>query len=367
MTDKRIVTLTLTNSCNLNCVYCYEFNKSPETMSFDVAKKIIDHEFLFDTETEIEFDLFGGEPFLNFELIKMIDDYLIKNYSNRKWILFTTTNGTVVDDGIKQWLKSRPYFYCGISLDGNKKMHNLNRSNSFDKIDVDFFLKQYPIQPVKMTISNLTLNDLAEGVIFLHNLGFKVDCNLAFGINWSAESNKQALERGLMKLIDFYLENPQIEPCMMLRYNIRNVLSINDEFPSKLRKWCGAGDAMHTYHTDGHPYHCQFFMPLSIGKEKAKKSEKIKFHAEIPIEFLDKKCQKCPYIYVCPSCYGSNFASFNNIYIKDDNLCELTKIIVSANSYFQAHRWKLGQLDLDENEVKLLLRGIKIVQDYMRR
>lgn len=47
-------------------------------------------------------------------------------------------------------------------------MHNVNRSNSYDDIDLDFFLEMYPEQDVKMTVSRETLPHLAEGVIELH-------------------------------------------------------------------------------------------------------------------------------------------------------------------------------------------------------
>ena len=78
-------------------------------------------------------------------------------------------------------------------------MHNINRSNSYDDIDLDFFLEMYPAQDVKMTISKDTLPNLAEGVIELHHKGFLVSCNLAYQIDWSAEENVEILNRELNK------------------------------------------------------------------------------------------------------------------------------------------------------------------------
>ena len=67
----KTVTLTLTQSCNLACSYCYEYNKSGNIMSFPIAKDIIDYEIAENPDFDgIEFDMFGGEPFLEFELIK---------------------------------------------------------------------------------------------------------------------------------------------------------------------------------------------------------------------------------------------------------------------------------------------------------
>ena len=72
----KTITITLTQSCNLKCSYCYENNKSPKVMTFNVAQQIIDKELQNkDKYTGFEIDLFGGEPFLQFELIKQITDY----------------------------------------------------------------------------------------------------------------------------------------------------------------------------------------------------------------------------------------------------------------------------------------------------
>ena len=68
---KKIVTLTITHACNLQCSYCYEHHKTGDQMEFAIAKSIIDREIETITdEDEIEFDLFGGEPFIAFDIEK---------------------------------------------------------------------------------------------------------------------------------------------------------------------------------------------------------------------------------------------------------------------------------------------------------
>lgn len=358
---ERSITLTLTASCNLSCSYCYEHSKCNKMMSFETAKKIIDAEFQKNDDSDLYIELFGGEPFLAFELIKQIYDYVEEKYKNRRWLFFTTTNGTLVHGEIQDWLKSHKHIVVGLSLDGTKEMHDLNRSNSFDKIDLDFFLKTYPIQHVKMTISQETLPQLAEGVIFAHKKGFKVSCNLAFGIDWSNENNVAVLERELKKLIEYYLNNPQIEPCSMLSFPIHNVCNFR-KMP-KLHKWCGTGTEMKAYDTDGTSYPCQFFLPLSAGEEKAKLANSINFEKEYSYDNVDEKCKNCKIVEACPTCYGSNFVAFGDIYKKDDNLCKLTKIIIKARSYFKAMQWSKNQLSLDENIERDLLESILIIQD----
>ena len=360
----KTVTLTLTESCNLACSYCYEHHKSQKKMNLPQAKQIIDFELSnMDGFDNLEFDLFGGEPFLEFDLVKEITDYICLKKGDIPCTVFASTNGTLVHGDIQTWLTEHSgCFICGLSLDGTRDMHNVNRSDSYDSIDLNFFLKMYPEQDVKMTISKETLPDLAEGVIDMQQKGFLVSCNLAYGIDWSDPQNTEILNRELHKLIDFYLEHPDIEPCSMLAMGISNVGS----FEEHAVRYCGAGKYMRAYDVDGRDYPCQFFMPLSVGEEKACAVKDIKFPDEyLPEELLDEKCKTCVVRSACPNCFGSNYASTGSIYSRDDNLCRLTKIVMKARSYFRAKQWELGQLHESPDELQTLLRAIVNIQEKL--
>lgn len=355
----RSVTLTLTNKCNLNCIYCYESKKSSSKMTYDIAKNIIDKETNESNGTMIIFELFGGEPFLEFDLIKKIYN-CIEEKNLKKWIMFATTNGTLVHGEIQNWLvEHKKHFVCGLSLDGNRNMHNINRSNSFDKIDIDFFRTNYPNQHVKMTISPDTLPSLSEGVIFLHEIGFRVNCNLAFGIDWSDIKNITILEKELKLLIDYYLKNPDEEPCSILGLGFEQIVKKKGEF---IKKWCGTGTHMHTYDINGKCYPCQFFMPLSVGDEKALLLEHSNFKEEISLQELDEKCQSCVVSSACPTCYGSNYINTGNVYSKDDYYCKMMKVIMKARSYFRAKQWELGQLNVSDAKKDAILKAILKIQ-----
>lgn len=367
MTEEKIkvVTITLTQNCNLSCSYCYEHHKSERTIDINVAKSIIDAELaVLENDEIIEFDLFGGEPFLEFNLIKEITEYVCKNAGNKQFQIFATTNGTLVHGEIQEWLRQHTCcFVCGLSLDGTRDMHNLNRSNSYDDIDLEFFKELYPQQDVKMTISRQTLPYLSDGVIDLHNKGFLVSCNLAYQIDWSSEENISILNRELNKLIEFYLDNPDIEPCSMLEMGFTNVGAYSEDAV----RFCGAGQTMRSYDVDGKVYPCQFFMPLSVGEEKASKSKEIAFPIDIiPTELLDEKCKNCIIKSVCPNCFGANYASTGSIYKRDDNMCRLTKIILKARSYFRAKQWECGQLKGSQEEVQAILKSIVKIQEKLK-
>ena len=364
MGNIKVVTITLTQNCNLDCTYCYEHHKSNQTISFDVVKSIIDYELSNAVINEkIEFDLFGGEPFLEFQLIKKITEYIYNVKGDKQCQIFATTNGTLVHGKIQEWLREHvDCFVCGLSLDGTREMHNINRSNSYDNIDIAFFRELYPEQDVKMTISKETLANLADGVIELHEKGFLVSCNLAYEIDWSSDENAKLLNIELHKLIDYYLKNPNITPCSMLDMSITN---IGTNWEDALR-FCGAGISMRSYDVNGKSYPCQFFMPLSLGEEKSLKVKEIEFPIDIiDPKLLDLKCRDCIIRSACPNCFGANFAATGNIYKRDDNMCKLTKLTLKARSYFRARQWELGLLQGDTIEIQATLRAIVKIQEEL--
>ena len=107
--NKKVVMITLTEKCNQKpqCIYCYENHQSNKTMSFEVAKNIVDKEFENKEFNYIEFDFFGGEPFVAFDLLKKIFEYIKSKNSNKKWICFVTTNGTLIHNEIQTWFQSQ--------------------------------------------------------------------------------------------------------------------------------------------------------------------------------------------------------------------------------------------------------------------
>jgi len=348
----------------LSCIYCYEKNKQGKDIEFERARDIIDKEVnMVDGIKNIEIDLFGGEPFLAFDLIKRITEYVKKIDTDKQIMLFATTNGTLIHNEVQEWLiENAEWFTCGLSLDGTKQMHNLNRSNSYDSIDIDFFYKMYPFQDIKMTISQKTLPYFAEGVIELHEKGFLVSCNLAYGIDWSFKQNENVLEEQLKILIEYYLEHPEVEPCSMLNMGLTNIG--NNCAPTR---YCGAGIYTRAYDIDAEVYPCQYFMPLSVGYEKAKAAQKMEFPNDcIPVDKLDDKCKKCVLNSSCPTCFGANYATSNNIYAKDEAMCKLTQIMMRANAYFNAQLWNQNRLKTEcPEDVLSILKAIVKIQNEL--
>lgn len=322
---RKITELVLTEKCNLSCVYCYEHNKDTLKMPLDIAKRSIENAFTDPLSDEVEINFFGGEPFVAFKEMKEICEWLWERKWSKPFIVFATTNGTMIHGSIKKWVENNSHrFILAISVDGTREMHNLNRNNSFDKIDLGFFSSLWPFQPAKMTISRLTISNLADGIIFLHKHGFKVSCNNAYGIEWE-ESDYSIFAQELRKLADYYIENPDIEPCSIITMPIHNIA-----FKNKLTKWCGAGTNMICVDRTEKKYPCHTFMPSALGVDVNLDDMFSQLESE---NLLDDRCHECILVSCCPTCYGINYVDFSDIAKRDTHHCAFSKVRAKATAY----------------------------------
>ncbi len=358
--DQKKIMILLTEACNLNCIYCYEHYKNPRKMDFSVAKKILD-EFYAATKpgdtTLIE--VFGGEVFTNFDLLKQIDDYVMTNYGDRKNYFETTTNGTLIHGEIQEWLYNRRDRYMiSLSLDGTREMHNKNRpfisgEGSYDSIDINFFLSTWSDCQAKLTMSALSLPNLAEGIIAIHELGFVCDATLSTGVDWNYKENEELFVNELSKLVDYYVEHPDIELCTMLNYDLRLVFS---KLNKNLR-FCGAGEMTRCYDLEGDVYPCQGFAPVALGKE----AETYKDYDVNKFDLTtNNPCVRCKFFFLCANCYSANLAITGCCHLVDINQCMAYRMCILASSKIQFERIKMKK-ELT-NDDRLVLKAISIIQ-----
>lgn len=318
----RTICITTNVQCNLRCIYCYEDKTGNDVFDIDKAKERLTKDLSEKSEIETIIDLHGGEPFLVFDKIKELCEWAWEQPFPVPYTFFATTNGTKVHGRIKEWLYDNKHrFICGLSLDGNREMQNMNRSNSFDQIDIDFFRNTWPFQGVKMTISPLSIESLADGVIFLHSIGFeKFDANLAYMVDWDKPKYLRTYYRELMKLSEYYKEHPEKNKCSIFDKKF----AILNQKDAMTRQWCGAGTEMECYDIDGKKYPCHLFFENVCGKEKSRAWHNIDFTN--PEVYIQGECRTCPIYPICPTCYGSNYVERGHIGLRDMTLCRMEKI-----------------------------------------
>ena len=122
--------LHVAHTCNLNCEYCFaaqgKYHGDRAVMSPEVGKASID--FLIKhsgTRRNLEVDFFGGEPLMNFDVVKEIVAYArsIEKEHNKNFRFTLTTNGVLVDDEVIEWA-NRECHNVVLSLDGREEVHD---------------------------------------------------------------------------------------------------------------------------------------------------------------------------------------------------------------------------------------------------
>lgn len=137
--------LHIAHTCNLNCEYCFasqgKYHGERALMSLEVGKRAID--FLVEnsgSRRNLEVDFFGGEPLMNFDVVKGIVEYAraIEKEHNKNFRFTLTTNGVLVDDDVIDFANKECHNVV-LSLDGRKKVHDrlrktVNGKGSYDTI-----------------------------------------------------------------------------------------------------------------------------------------------------------------------------------------------------------------------------------------
>jgi len=137
--------LHIAHTCNLNCSYCFasqgKYHGERAIMSFEVGKRALD--FLIENSGKrrnLEVDFFGGEPLMNFQVVKDLVAYArsIEKEKGKNFRFTLTTNGVLVDDDVIDFA-NRECANVVLSLDGRKEIHDRFRvdyagNGSFDRI-----------------------------------------------------------------------------------------------------------------------------------------------------------------------------------------------------------------------------------------
>lgn len=125
--------LHIAHTCNLNCAYCFasqgKYHGERAVMSFEVGKRALD--FLIEnsgTRHNLEVDFFGGEPLMNFDVVKQLVAYArgIEKQHNKNFRFTLTTNGLLIDDDVIDFC-NKEMSNVVLSLDGRKEIHDKYR------------------------------------------------------------------------------------------------------------------------------------------------------------------------------------------------------------------------------------------------
>lgn len=179
--------LHIAHDCNLACKYCFaeegEYHGGRALMSYEVGKKALD--FLIansGNRVNLEVDFFGGEPLMNFQVVKDLVAYgrSKEKEFNKKFRFTLTTNGMLLTDEVMEFT-NKEMANVVLSIDGRKEVHDFmrptrNGKGSYDLI-IDKFKKMAEMRHqtnyyVRGTFTHYNL-DFSKDVLHLADMGFK--------------------------------------------------------------------------------------------------------------------------------------------------------------------------------------------------
>ena len=322
--------LHIAHDCNLRCKYCFastgDFGKGRKLMTFETGKKAID--FLLEKSGDrenLELDFFGGEPLMNFEVVKQIVEYARsreKEYGKR--FRFTiTTNGMLLDDDKIDFI-NKEMSNVVLSIDGRKEVNDnirkrVDGSGCYDVILPKFKKlvekrgdKEYYVRGT-FTKHNL---DFSEDVFSLYDEGF--DQISVEPVVCEPEAPYALTEKELSAIFSEYerlsariLENEKHGG----KFNFFHFMLDLDQGPCAIKRLrgCGCGNEYVAITPDGDIYPCHQFVGLE--EYKMGNLDEGTFNLDMKAEFAEShvytkpECKKCWAKFYCSG--GCNANAYN--------------------------------------------------------
>ncbi len=338
--------LNVSHNCNLACEYCFAdggtYNDERKTMSYDTAKAAIDMLVeMSGTRRNLEVDFFGGEPMLDFEVVKKTVLYArsIERERGKNFRFTITTNAYRLNDEDIDFFNEQMYNVV-ISIDGRKEVHNRVRKtvggkDSFDDViknALRFKERRKGQYYVRGTFTRYNL-DFCSDVLFLNDLGF--DQLSIEPVVLKPESPMSIREQDLPRIIAEY--DKLAEEYIARRktdkwFNFFPFMIDIDNAPCAVKrlKGCGAGGEYVAVAPDGTVYPCHQFDGIKsvalgnvfdgVNNDELRKKF---YYCSVPTK---TDCSECWAKYYCSGgCMANSFKFNGDINMPYKPACELMK------------------------------------------
>ena len=359
--------LILTEACNLGCSYCFEYDADHQkSMSSSMAYEAVD--FLVEasrTSAWVGITFMGGEPMLQFDLIREVIHYAQKAAKKKdKTVSFDMqTNGVLLREEHASFFRDVDLRYC-LSLDGaqltnDRYRKTLGGSGTFQIVAAKLpMLKRYQHwQGARMTIMPSDAAMLGDNIRRLHEdlainqfvIGF------ATHVDWQDEQIAD-YAAGLKETFDYFVEQRVEEKSRRLRISLFELGQLEESYATESEEaWgCGAGSGRLAVGADGVIHGCSKLAwgveggskeaPLPLGSVETGMSQpnnrlKLLNHTSDP----RTKCHSCEIKAYCQGgCHAANIADTGNMYVPADYFCKLMFAQKHAADYARQRIKELG-------------------------
>ena len=339
--------LHIAHDCNLRCKYCFagtgEYHGERGMMSAETGKKAIDFVIANSgSRKNIEIDYFGGEPLMNFDVVKEITEYAKEQGAKHgKNFRFTvTTNGILLDEEKKKYINENMSNVV-LSIDGRKEVNDRMRprvdgSGTYDTIIPKFIdmaeSRNQDRYYVRGTFTAYN-KDFENDVIHLADLGFK---QTSVEPVVAPDDADYALKEEDIPVIFEQYEKLAAEYLKRWKegnwFNFFHFMIDLDQGPCAIKRLsgCGAGHEYLAVAADGDLYPCHQFVGnkdfLMGNVRDGKIDEKIRKYFEDSNIYTKEKCRNCFARFYCSGGCSANAYNFNGDINKPYELaCEFEK------------------------------------------
>lgn len=351
--------LNMTHDCNLRCEYCFAsqgtYNGEKAFLSFETGKKAFDYLVKNSgNRKNLEVDFFGGEPLMNFDVIKKLVDYgrsLEKEY-NKHFRFTVTTNGVLLDEEKMDYINENMDNVV-LSIDGRKETNDrmrktINKKGSYDLI-VDNYKKFISKRGSKdyfargtYTSNNL---DFSEDVKHMRELGFdKISVEPVVAKDEKKYALKKEhvdiLKKEYEKLAEYYIESYKSKDRRFQFFHF-NIELEGGPCIYKRSIGCGAGTEYVAVTPSGDLYPCHQFVgneEFIIGNVEEGITNRALADKFKNVSVNDKPaCRDCWAKYFCSGGCHANAYNFNKDFtVPYDVGCELEKKRIECAIYLKA-------------------------------
>lgn len=359
--------LFLTEHCTLRCDYCFVAEKRCRRSTWEIVRGAVDFLMTYSgDEAEVNIVFFGGEPLLEFDLMKQGAQYALQSAAdrNKKVNFSVTTNGTIMTEEIAMFGKEYGFNYL-LSIDGCEDKHDKHRrmadgTGSWKKVMGKNFSLLKRIQGwigTRMTPCPDTIKDLSADVRTLFDMGvnqFLIGPDM--GVDWSTEQ-LNVLKEEMQKVTDFYLtEHARNAPLRMtfLEHDSNDYCDV----------WgCHAGKGRVAVSVDGDLYPCARFVSSYPILANYRLGNVYEGFTEVATrnELLDKgeelrlECSECSYKDSCKGgCYAVNLLTSGSLFQTSQSECFVNKVLADALQRIEAadseRRELFDRCGIDDND-----------------
>jgi uncharacterized protein len=351
-TTVRYSALSLTHQCNLGCDYCYARKGEGVGMRADVARAAID--FLADQGNDgCTVTFFGGEPLVEFELLKAVVGYA-GNRHGEKIQFRMSTNGTLLDDEKLAYLKDHEVHFV-LSIDGNEEQHDKHRRFVGGRGSYQAIVKHLPAifaaNPYTIGVSVVspeTAHFVAEGVRDLFSKGFRyVLQTLDYSAPWG-DRQVRTLRNQYQELANFY--EAAVRSGRKIYYS---------PFDERIKTWaqkpygngdlCDLANSQIAIAPSGAIYPCVQFIGEDGVEDRANNIGNVfdGFDDERRVHFIEENyaekesCRDCALVGRCATYCGCvNWTATGNMRIIPPIICEHERMLMPIVDRMASRLWK---------------------------